>query len=152
MSTSIAQHFQANAKVLGDAALAADVDSTRVRETPTVASEHSYFAIALKLPASATKSWQRSSKESMLNLHASLMARGRLAVDSCSASRNRPQLIEMSSTSYFLASSSSDVTLLHRTWLFVSYIASISRRTLAAVSSSCSLVEDGTSDSRPLHW
>ena len=87
----------------------------------------------------------------MLNLHASLMKRGRLAVDIASASRNRPQLSEMSSTSYFLASSRKDVILPQLTWLSASYMPLISRRVVSAVSSSCSLAEDGKSKSRPLH-
>ena len=87
----------------------------------------------------------------MLNVRASLMKRERLHADIVSASRNREHLTEMSSTSYFLASSSRGVTLDQSTWLFASYMLLMSRRTLAAVSSSYSCAESGMSKRSPLH-
>jgi hypothetical protein len=87
----------------------------------------------------------------MLNLHARLMKRGRLDADIVSASRKRPQLTELSSTSYFLLSSRKDVTLDQSTRLSASYMPLISWRTMAALSSSCSRADDGMSDRRPLH-
>ena len=97
------------------------------------------------------KFWQRCSRSCMLNVHARLMKRGRFDADIVSASRKRPQLTEMSSTSYFLLSSRRGVILDQSTWLFVSYMPLMSWRTLAAVSSSCSLDEAGMSESRLLH-